>query len=134
MKKTSIFSVLAVAGTLTATGSALAETLLERGTYLMKSIVACGNCGHVATNKRNARFLAFVRSPPIDKLRIDVGPVCGKPLISRKRRAGRRFGVLHDARFGGSDIQQLKEKRLGMVRVDGFSCHHGLLAEDTAGA
>lgn len=35
--------LVAVALGFTATG-AVAETLLERGTYLMKSIVACGNC------------------------------------------------------------------------------------------
>ena len=36
-------SLVAVAG-LSLAPNALAETLLERGTYLMQSIVACGNC------------------------------------------------------------------------------------------
>jgi mono/diheme cytochrome c family protein len=35
---------LAAAAYLALAGSATAETLLERGTYLMQSIVACGNC------------------------------------------------------------------------------------------
>jgi len=33
-----------IAATAFASTSAQAETPLERGTYLMKSIVACGNC------------------------------------------------------------------------------------------
>ena len=36
--------LLAVAVLSAIAGSASAETPLERGTYLMKSIVACGNC------------------------------------------------------------------------------------------
>jgi len=41
-----VVAVLAVlaASNVAAAGSAAAETLLERGTYLMRSIVACGNC------------------------------------------------------------------------------------------
>jgi mono/diheme cytochrome c family protein len=45
--RTFILKSVAVAGTATmlaAPVAAGAETPLERGTYLMKSIVACGNC------------------------------------------------------------------------------------------
>jgi mono/diheme cytochrome c family protein len=39
-----IIGLTATAGVLLQTQNGIAETLLERGTYLMKSIVACGNC------------------------------------------------------------------------------------------
>ena len=38
------YGVIALATALASTGSALAQSALERGTYLMASIVACGNC------------------------------------------------------------------------------------------
>ncbi len=42
--KLALGSALALAVSLGAAGGASGETLLERGAYLMKSIVACGNC------------------------------------------------------------------------------------------
>src|SRR5262249_44226678 len=38
------YGVIALATALASMGSALAQSALERGTYLMASIVACGNC------------------------------------------------------------------------------------------
>ena len=39
-----LFGSVALGATTLSSGDAAAETLLERGTYLMQSIVACGNC------------------------------------------------------------------------------------------
>ena len=41
---TAAFAAVLSAGMMSGTPAASAETLLERGTYLMESIVACGNC------------------------------------------------------------------------------------------
>jgi len=48
---TTLFAITALMST-TMTSSVMArETLLERGTYLMRSIVACGNC-HTPKNMK----------------------------------------------------------------------------------
>lgn len=44
MKSGHLASALAAVAYLALAGAATAQTLLERGTYLMESIVACGNC------------------------------------------------------------------------------------------
>lgn len=50
--KLALGSALALAVSLGAAGGASGETLLERGTYLMRGVVACGNC-HTPKNRGN---------------------------------------------------------------------------------
>ena len=76
---TSKFFASALAGTalLAMSGIASAETPLERGTYLMQSIVACGNChtakgGPMAQHELAGGFQ--IKEGPIDAMTPNLTP------------------------------------------------------------